>query len=49
MKVTVEIELDDTLWKEEFETCNHELALEDLFSNWDKDGVENVKLIKIEK
>ena len=49
MKVTVEIELNDDWWKEEYETCCQELFMEDLFSNWDKGGVENVKLTKVEK
>ena len=60
MKVTVEIELDDT-WEEYFFIPSTEVEtvylndtkadsfLEDLFSNWNKDGVENVKIVKINK
>ena len=49
MKVTVEIELEDNIWAEEFETCDNELVLDDLFDTWKKDGVENVKFIEIKK
>lgn len=60
MKVTVEIELDET-WDEYFFVPSAEadvvylndikadLFLEDLFNNWSKDGVEGVKIVKINK
>lgn len=48
MKVNIEIELDDELWGEYKEGINQELFLEDLFKNWDKDGVGNVKLKSID-
>jgi hypothetical protein len=48
MKVNIEIELDDELWGEYKEGINPELFLEDLFSNWDKDGVGKVTLKSID-
>lgn len=48
MKVNIEIELDDELWGEYKENIHQELFLEDLFKNWDRDGVEKVKLKSID-
>ena len=47
MKVNIEIELDDELWGDYKESINPELFLEDLFKNWDKDGVGKVTLKSI--
>lgn len=48
MKVNIEIELDDELWGEYKEGINPELFLEDLFKNWDRDGVGKVTLKSID-
>ena len=48
MKVNIEIELDDELWGDYKENIHPELFLEDLFKNWDRDGVVKVKLKSID-
>lgn len=48
MKVNIEIELDDELWGDYKESINPELFLEDLFKNWEKDGVGKVTLKSID-
>ena len=48
MKVNIEIELYDELWGDYKESINPELFLEDLFKNWDKDGVGKVTLKSID-
>jgi hypothetical protein len=48
MKVNIEIELDDELWGEYKEGIHPELFLEDLFKNWDRDGVGKVTLKSID-
>ena len=48
MKVNIEIELDDKLWGEYKEDINPELFFEDLFKNWDRDGVVKVTLKSID-
>ena len=48
MKVNIEIELNDELWGGYKESIHPELFLEDLFKNWDRDGVEKVKLKSID-
>jgi len=48
MKVNIEIELDDELLGDYKESIHPELFLEDLFKNWNRDGVKKVELKSID-